>query len=193
MSENFLKPQPPMIQSVCARLLSATLLAGTALIGVADRTASGGLPPAATTHWTADNGNGTYSNPLFHEEFEDPNTIRVGEDYYLAGTTMHVNPAVQIMHSRDLVNWELVGYCMDRLDLSGRSSPKGGPRKAGIIVAHALQRPFKIAAFTPNVLGFPFWQVANPPLQPKANHECLARISSKVCIDLVPNFEKFSS
>ena len=115
-----------MTQSVCARLLSSTLLAGTALIGVADRTASGGLPPAATTHWTADNGNGTYSNPLFYEEFEDPDIIRVGEDYYLAGTTMHMNPAVQIMHSRDLVNWELVGYCMDRLDLGPAFRLEGG-------------------------------------------------------------------
>jgi beta-xylosidase len=70
-----------------------------------------------TRHWTADNGNGTYSNPLFYEEFEDPDVIRVGEDYYLAGTTMHMNPAVQIMRSKDLVNWDLVGYCMDRLDL----------------------------------------------------------------------------
>ena len=64
---------------------------------------------AAMEHWTADNGNGTYSNPLFHEEFEDPDVIRVGQDYYLAGTTMHMNPGVQIMHSRDLVNWELAG------------------------------------------------------------------------------------
>ncbi|MBZ0255013.1 glycoside hydrolase 43 family protein, partial [bacterium] len=71
----------------------------------------------AATHWTSDNGNGTYSNPLFYEEFEDPDIIRVGEDYYLVGTTMHMNPAVQIMQSKDLVNWELVGYCMDRLDL----------------------------------------------------------------------------
>ena len=43
-------------------------------------------------HWTADNGNGTYTNPLFYEEFEDPDVIRVGGDYYLAGTTMHMNP-----------------------------------------------------------------------------------------------------
>lgn len=75
------------------------------------------LPAAARKHWTADNGNGTYSNPLFYEEFEDPDVIRVGEDYYLAGTTMHMNPAVQLMHSRDLVNWELAGYCTNRLDL----------------------------------------------------------------------------
>jgi len=72
---------------------------------------------AAKAHWAADNGNGTYSNPLFNEEFEDPDVIRVGRDYYLAGTTMHMNPGVQIMHSRDLVNWELAGYAIDRLDL----------------------------------------------------------------------------
>lgn len=76
-----------------------------------------GASADAAKHWTADNGNGTYSNPLFYEEFEDPDVIRVGEDYYLAGTTMHMNPAVQLMHSKDLVNWELVGYCTDRLDL----------------------------------------------------------------------------
>ena len=41
----------------------------------------------------------------------------VGDTYYLAGTTMHMNPAVQLMQTKDLVNWELAGYCMDRLDL----------------------------------------------------------------------------
>jgi xylan 1,4-beta-xylosidase len=81
---------------------------------------------SAMAHWTADNGNGTYSNPLFHEEFEDPDVIRVGGDYYLAGTTMHMNPAVQIMHSRDLVNWELAGYAIDRLDLGPAFRLEGG-------------------------------------------------------------------
>ena len=36
--------------------------------------------------WIADNGNGTYSNPLFYEEFSDPDMIRVGEDYYFRVT-----------------------------------------------------------------------------------------------------------
>ncbi len=80
----------------------------------------------AATHWTADNGNGTYSNPLFYEEFEDPDVIRVGDTYYLAGTTMHMNPAVQLMQSKDLVNWELAGYCMDRLDLGPAFRLEGG-------------------------------------------------------------------
>jgi beta-xylosidase len=67
--------------------------------------------------WTADNGNGTYTNPLFFDEFSDPDMIRVGPDYYLTGTTMHSMPGLPILHSRDLVNWEFLGYAMDRLDL----------------------------------------------------------------------------
>ena len=68
------------------------------------------------TSCTADNGNGTYTNPLFYDEFSDPDILRVGDDYYLAGTTMHSVPGLVILHSRDLVNWENVSYCFDRFD-----------------------------------------------------------------------------
>ena len=115
-----------MAKSMVLPLAASLVLTTSALSTLAATSDSSGLPPAATKHWTADNGNGTYSNPLFYEEFEDPDVIRVGEDYYLAGTTMHMNPAVQIMHSRDLVNWELVGYCMDRLDLGPAFRLDGG-------------------------------------------------------------------
>jgi beta-xylosidase len=98
---------------LCARALAAEPSASTA---------SG----AAARHWTADNGNGTYSNPLFYEEFEDPDVIRVGSEYYLAGTTMHMNPGVIVMHSKDLVNWELASYCVDRLDLRPNFHLEGG-------------------------------------------------------------------
>jgi xylan 1,4-beta-xylosidase len=81
---------------------------------------------AAARSWVADNGNGTYSNPLFYEEFEDPDVIRVGEDFYLAGTTMHMNPGVLVMHSKDLVNWELASYCVERLDLAPAFHLEGG-------------------------------------------------------------------
>lgn len=71
---------------------------------------------AQTTSWTADNGNGTYTNPLFYDEFSDPDILRVGDDYYLAGTTMHSVPGLVILHSKDLVNWENISYCFDRFD-----------------------------------------------------------------------------
>ena len=73
---------------------------------------------AQTTSWTADNGNGTYTNPLFYDEFSDPDILRVGDDYYLAGTTMHSVPGLVILHSRDLVNWENIAYCFDRFDFN---------------------------------------------------------------------------
>ena len=78
-----------------------------------------GLPThAQTTSWTADNGNGTFTNPLFYDEFSDPDILRVGDDYYLAGTTMHTVPGLVILHSRDLVNWENISYCFDRFDFT---------------------------------------------------------------------------
>ena len=73
---------------------------------------------AQAQSWTADNGNGTFTNPLFYDEFSDPDIIRVGDDYYLAGTTMHSVPGLVILHSKDLVNWENISYCFDRFDFT---------------------------------------------------------------------------
>lgn len=72
---------------------------------------------ASAQTWRADNGNGTFTNPLFYDEFSDPDLIRVGEDYYLTGTTMHSMPGLPVLHSKDLVNWKLLGYALDRLNL----------------------------------------------------------------------------
>jgi beta-xylosidase len=66
--------------------------------------------------WTSDNGNGTFTNPLFYDEFSDPDMIRVGDDYYLTGTTMHAMPGLPILHSKDLVNWKFVCNVVDKLD-----------------------------------------------------------------------------
>lgn len=81
--------------------------------------------------WTADNGNGTYTNPLFFDEFSDPDMIRVGSDFYLTGTTMHSMPGLPILHSRDLVNWTLLGYALDRLDLGPSFRLEGGKNEYG--------------------------------------------------------------
>lgn len=112
--------QPALLASVC--LASALALAS----GCATHAQAPQVSSAAGKHWTADNGNGTYSNPLFYGEFEDPDVIRVGTDYYLAGTTMHMMPSVEILHSKDLVNWELIGYCTNKLDLGPAYRLEGG-------------------------------------------------------------------
>ena len=86
---------------------------------------------AAEKSWTADNGNGTYTNPLFYDEFSDPDIIRVGEDYYLAGTTMHSVPGLVVLHSKDLVNWEFSSYCFDRYDDSDDFNMRNGKEAYG--------------------------------------------------------------
>src|SRR5437868_14379382 len=94
-----------------SRLLCAALLLLT-IIGTTMKT-------SAQT-WTADNGNGTFSNPLFYDEFSDPDMIRVGDDYYLTGTTMHSMPGLPVLHSKDLVNWTFLTYASPKLDFGPR-------------------------------------------------------------------------
>lgn len=81
--------------------------------------------------WSADNGNGTYTNPLFYDEFSDPDLIRVGNDFYLAGTTMHCTPGLVILHSKDLVNWKFMSYCFDRFDMGDEFRLENGKEAYG--------------------------------------------------------------
>ena len=87
--------------------------------------------PSLAQTWQADNGNGTYTNPLFFDEFSDPDLIRVGNDFYLTGTTMHSMPGLPVLHSRDLVNWTFLGYALDRLDLGPSFRLEDGKNEYG--------------------------------------------------------------
>lgn len=51
------------------------------------------------------------TNPLIYADVPDVSIVRVGSNYYMSSTTMHMNPGVPIMKSTDLVNWDLVSYC----------------------------------------------------------------------------------
>ena len=95
--------------------------------------------PGDAATWVSDNGNGTYTNPLFYEEFSDPDVIRVGDDYYLAGTTNHAVPGLPILHSKDLVNWTLASYVVDRLEFGPRFSLIDGDVYGGGIWAPCLR------------------------------------------------------
>ena len=54
-------------------------------------------------------------NPMLWADVPDPDIIRVGDTFYLVSTTMHLMPGAPIMKSKDLKNWETVGYIFDRL------------------------------------------------------------------------------
>lgn len=57
----------------------------------------------------------TFRNPVLWADVPDPDVIRVGDDFYMVSTTMHLMPGAPIMKSRDLVNWRTIGYIFPRL------------------------------------------------------------------------------
>lgn len=70
---------------------------------------------AAAPAWSPDLGDGTYKNPVLHADYSDPDVVRVGDDYWLTSSSFSHVPGLPILHSRDLVNWELVGHALPRL------------------------------------------------------------------------------
>jgi beta-xylosidase len=65
--------------------------------------------------WVADNGNGTYKNPVLHADYSDPDAVRVGDDFYMISSSFEDVPGLPILHSKDLVNWKIIGYVLKQL------------------------------------------------------------------------------
>ena len=76
--------------------------------------------------WTPDNGDGTFTNPLMWGDWPDPDVIRVGDEFYMVSTSMHYVPGCPIIKSKDLVNWEMAGYAIDRYDEDPKYDMQGG-------------------------------------------------------------------
>lgn len=64
--------------------------------------------------WVSDNSDGTYTNPILHSDYSDPDVVRVGDDYYMTASSFTCSPSLPILHSKDLVNWELVNYALPK-------------------------------------------------------------------------------
>ncbi|AEF18087.1 Xylan 1,4-beta-xylosidase [Thermoanaerobacterium xylanolyticum LX-11] len=55
-----------------------------------------------------------FKNPIIPGFHPDPSICRVGEDYYLVTSSFEYFPGVPIFHSKDLVHWRQIGYCLTR-------------------------------------------------------------------------------
>jgi beta-xylosidase len=64
--------------------------------------------------WVPDNGNGTYKNPIIFADYSDPDVVRVGDDFYLVSSSFNCVPGLPILHSKDLVNWTIIGHVFDK-------------------------------------------------------------------------------
>ena len=67
--------------------------------------------------WSPDNGDGTYTNPVINADYSDPDVCvgASGEDYYMTASSFQCVPGLPILHSKDLVNWEIVNYALKSL------------------------------------------------------------------------------
>lgn len=72
-----------------------------------------------------DQGDGTYRNPVLYADYSDPDVVRVGDDFYLVASDFHF-VGIQVLHSRDLVNWRIVGQVFDRLAMDERYDGMAG-------------------------------------------------------------------
>ena len=67
--------------------------------------------------WCPDNGDGTYTNPVINADYSDPDVCvgASGTDFYMTASSFNCIPGLPILHSKDLVNWEIVGYALQEL------------------------------------------------------------------------------
>lgn len=71
--------------------------------------------PYVSQVWNPDLGNGMYKNPVINADYSDPDVVCVGVDYYMTASSFNCIPGLPILHSKDLVNWELIGHAVTKL------------------------------------------------------------------------------
>ncbi|MBR1860542.1 MAG: family 43 glycosylhydrolase [Lachnospiraceae bacterium] len=77
-------------------------------------------------NWYADNGDGTYTNPILYTDYSDPDAIRVGDDFFMTASSFCNTPGLPILHSKDLVNWEIIGYGLQNIPYESYALPRHG-------------------------------------------------------------------
>lgn len=74
--------------------------------------------------WKSDLENGTYQNPVLFADYSDPDVIRVGDTYYMTASSFNYVPGLPILTSKDLVNWKLANYALEKIDYESYDAPQ---------------------------------------------------------------------
>lgn len=80
-----------------------------------------------TPNW-GDLDNGYYRNPVLNADYSDPDIVRVGDDFYLICSEFHYM-GIPVLHSKDLVNWKIIGKVYDRFEFAPHYSDMTGYAK----------------------------------------------------------------
>jgi len=81
---------------------------------------------ASAQDWVPDLGNGKYKNPVLFADYSDPDVIRVGEDFYMVASSFNCMPGIPVLHSKDMVNWKIIGHVYERLPFEKYDKPVHG-------------------------------------------------------------------
>ncbi|MEP1444584.1 MAG: glycoside hydrolase 43 family protein [Paraglaciecola sp.] len=103
-------------------IFSKVLLALMILVNVSTAHAAenGGI-------WQADLGNGFYKNPVLHADYSDLDVVAVNGHYYMTSSSFNSAPGLPILHSTDLVNWQLINYALpQQVPLDHFATPRHG-------------------------------------------------------------------
>lgn len=122
------------------KTIYASALMGLSLLfsGCQPEKPTGQVSSTATFHWFDYQGQdavfaeplaqGSYQNPVAAGFFPDPSITRRGDDYYMVLSSFSYTPGLPILHSTDLVNWQLIGHALNRasqVDMSGMQVSRG--------------------------------------------------------------------
>jgi beta-xylosidase len=76
--------------------------------------------------WNPDNGDGTYKNPIIFADYSDPDVVRLGDDFYMTASSFNCVPALPILRSKDLINWEIINHAIKRFPDPAFDEPQHG-------------------------------------------------------------------
>jgi beta-xylosidase len=77
-------------------------------------------------NWVPDLGNGKYKNPVLFADYSDPDVIRVDDDFYMVASSFNCMPGIPVLHSKDMVNWKIIGHVYERLPFEKYNKPVHG-------------------------------------------------------------------
>ncbi len=105
-----------------------------------------------------------YRNPIITGFFPDPSIVRVGEDYYMVHSSFEYLPAIPISHSKDLIHWEIISYCITSPE---QMTFEGVPASEGLYAPTLRYHDGTFYVVCTNVsMGGNFYMTATDPMGP---------------------------
>jgi beta-xylosidase len=84
------------------------------------------LSVLSAQNWLPDLGNGRYKNPIIFADYSDPDVIRVGDDFYMVASSFNCMPGIPVLHSKNLVSWQIIGHVYQQLPFEKYDKPAHG-------------------------------------------------------------------